>query len=75
MLFENITSDQLTEFKEAFDEFDQDKGGTIDSSELVAVFRSLGIEPSDQELRDIMLAADKDGTGSINFTEFIVLMS
>lgn len=49
------------EFKEAFRLFDKDGSGTISNDELGTVMRSLGQNPSDQELTDLVEEVDIDG--------------
>jgi len=43
--------------------------------ELAAVTRSLGLDPSDQELNDMMSEVDTDGNGIIDFQEFLSLIA
>lgn len=43
--------------------------------ELAAVTRSLGLNPSDQELNDMMSEVDTDGNGIIDFQEFLSLIA
>jgi calmodulin len=43
--------------------------------ELAAVTRSLGLEPTDQELSDMMHEVDTDGNGIIDFQEFLSLLA
>eukprot|EP00656_Telonema_subtile_P013673 TRINITY_DN16945_c0_g1_i1.p1 TRINITY_DN16945_c0_g1~~TRINITY_DN16945_c0_g1_i1.p1 ORF type:complete len:569 (-),score=128.44 TRINITY_DN16945_c0_g1_i1:232-1938(-) len=57
------------DLKAAFEEFDQDGGGTIDQAELKAALVNLGIVLSDAELQLIMRHFDKDGRG-IEYGEF-----
>merc|ERR1711910_85616 len=65
--------DQLlnAEFKEAFDEFDTDKSGTISPEELLGVLRAMGQNPTEDELLNLVLEVDVDGNGTIEFDEFI----
>lgn len=48
--------------------------GTIDAEELGTVLRSLGNQPTDEEVEDMIKEADKDGNGTIDFAEFIEMM-
>jgi Ca2+-binding EF-hand superfamily protein len=41
--------------------------GVITTKELGAVMRSLGQNPSDSELRDIVQEVDTDNNGSVDF--------
>jgi calmodulin len=49
--------------------------GTIATSQLGLVMRSLGCNPTDAELQDMINEVDADGNGSMNFPEFLSLMS
>ena len=50
-----------TEFKEAFSLFDKDGDGTITTKELGTVMRSLGQNPTEAELQDMINEVDADG--------------
>jgi Ca2+-binding EF-hand superfamily protein len=49
------------EFKQAFHVFDKDGDGTISVKELGIVMRSLGQNPSDEELKEMLDEVDTDG--------------
>lgn len=51
----------VLEFKEAFKLFDEDGGGTISVEELGTVMRSLGQDPSEDELNALIEEVDVDG--------------
>ena len=51
----------------AFQVFDRDGSGNISLAELTDVMRSLGEKLSSADLRAMMLEADQDGDGEINF--------
>ena len=50
-----------SEFKEAFSLFDKDGDGTITTKELGTVMRSLGQNPTEAELQDMINEVDADG--------------
>ena len=52
----------FVEFKEAFQLFDKDGDGTISTKELGTVMRSLGQNPTEKELQDMVNEVDVDGT-------------
>ena len=70
-----LTETQLEEFREAFNSFDADGGGSIDASELEEVLKSLGQESTKEELDKLVAVADTDGSGDIDFLEFVVLVA
>ncbi|KAJ8308351.1 hypothetical protein KUTeg_013225 [Tegillarca granosa] len=57
---EQLTEEQISEFKEAFSLFDKDGDGTITSKELGIVMRSLGQNPTEAELQDMINEVDAD---------------
>ena len=56
----------ISEFKEAFSLFDKDGDGTITTKELGTVMRSLGQNPTEAELQDMINEVDADGKNVIN---------
>ncbi|CCA71196.1 probable Calmodulin [Serendipita indica DSM 11827] len=72
---DSLTDEQVSEFKEAFALFDKDGDGTITTKELGTVMRSLGQNPSDSELQDMINEVDADGNGTIDFKEFLTMMA
>ena len=49
------------EFREAFSLFDKNGDGTISSTELGTIMRSLGQNPTENELQDMINEVDVDG--------------
>eukprot|EP00771_Trimastix_marina_P000530 gnl/Trimastix_PCT/155.p1 GENE.gnl/Trimastix_PCT/155~~gnl/Trimastix_PCT/155.p1 ORF type:complete len:383 (-),score=97.39 gnl/Trimastix_PCT/155:62-1210(-) len=75
MAAEQLTEEQVAEFKEAFSLFDKDGDGSITTRELGTVMRSLGQNPTEAELQDMINEVDADGNGTIDFAEFLTMMS
>ena len=55
------------------DAFDADGSGNIDAEEIKALMESLGKEPTDAHISSMMGFADKDGGGTIDFSEFCAM--
>jgi len=72
---EQFTEEQIAEFKEAFSLFDKDGDGCITTKELGTVMRSLGANPTEAELKEMIAEVDADGSGTIEFHEFVNMMA
>lgn len=72
---DKITEEQIAEFKEAFSLFDKDGDGSITTKELAIVIRSLGQNPTEADLREMIREVDADGNGAIDFPEFLTMMA
>ncbi|XP_045212366.1 neo-calmodulin-like isoform X2 [Mercenaria mercenaria] len=70
-----LSDETIAEFREAFSLFDKDGDGTITTSELGTVMRSLGQNPTEAELQDMINEVDADGNGTIDFEEFLLMMA
>ncbi|XP_039269510.1 neo-calmodulin [Styela clava] len=71
----NLSEEQIAEFKEAFSLFDKDGDGKITTKELGTVMKSLGQNPSESDLQDMINEVDADGSGSVDFSEFLTMMA
>lgn len=70
-----MTEDQKQEIREAFELFDTEGIGHIDSKELKVAMRALGFEPKKEEIRKMLSVVDKEGTGLISYEAFLDLMA
>jgi len=70
-----LTDEQKQEIKEAFDLFDTDGSGEIDSKELKVAMRALGFEPKKEEIQKMISDGDDDGSGTIGYEEFLKMMT
>ncbi|TVY54852.1 Calmodulin [Lachnellula cervina] len=83
---DSLTEEQVSEFKEAFSLFVRstpplacfsptERVGQITTKELGTVMRSLGQNPSESELQDMINEVDADNNGTIDFPEFLTMMA
>merc|ERR1712093_432920 len=70
-----LSEEQLEEIREAFGLFDADASGAIDVRELKAAMRALGFEGKNEELKKMVSDVDNDGNGTIEFVEFLGMMT
>ncbi|KVI10298.1 Calcium-binding EF-hand [Cynara cardunculus var. scolymus] len=66
--------ENLRKCKAIFEQFDEDKSGSIDRKELNHCFRKLEIDFTDEEINDIFEECDINDDMEISFNEFIVLL-
>lgn len=72
--YTHLSDAQFEQVRDAFNIFDKNKDGTISSDELRSVMKSLGLNPSETEIMDMIDSADVDKNGVIDINEFISLM-
>lgn len=63
------------ELREAFRVFDTKNLGVIDVSDLKLIFKTLDPDMPDEEIDQIISEVDEDGSGTVDFEEFMKLMS
>lgn len=69
-----MSEDEVHKLWEAFTVFDADGSGAISPEELGQVMRSLGQNPTSEQLRTMIKEVDVDLSGTIDFEEFKALM-
>jgi hypothetical protein len=55
--------------------FDVDQSGSIDYRELKAAMKALGVQVKKEELKKMITDVDADGSGSVEFPEFLQMMT
>ncbi|KAI8612208.1 calmodulin [Chytriomyces sp. MP71] len=70
-----LSEQQISEFQEAFQLFDQDGDGQISTTEIGTVIRSLGQNISQKELQELIKEVDASKKGSVDFGEFLTMMA
>ncbi|OIT18834.1 calcium-dependent protein kinase 33, partial [Nicotiana attenuata] len=71
IIAENLSAEEIHGLKAMFHNIDTDNSGTITYEELKSGLAKLGSKLTEAEVKQLMEAADVDGNGSIDYTEFI----
>ena len=66
--------DSEEEIREAFRIFDKDGNGFVSPAELRHVLSNIGEKLTDEEIDEMIIEADVDGDGLINYEEFVAMM-
>ncbi|CAO1425950.1 unnamed protein product [Diamesa serratosioi] len=71
--YEELDKAQVALLKNAFDAFDQEKKGSIDTTMVGTILSMLGHQLDDKMLAEIIREVDDDGSGELEFEEFVQL--
>jgi len=75
--FNDLSQEQIAHFKETFSLYDKEEVGMISTKNLGIVMRTLGLNPTEAELRAFEgeVEHDADGNGLVDFKLFLVMMA
>ena len=62
---------EILKLKKAFEIIDKDNSGEIEYEEIPKIFEDLGIQASEQELKNIFNSLDFHCDGKVNYSEFL----
>ena len=71
----DISEEEMQAIVAAFQFFDEDKSGAIDAKEMHRAMKSLGFRLTLKEAEQIINDLDSDGSGRIEFDEWILVMT
>ncbi|CAI0472969.1 unnamed protein product [Linum tenue] len=66
---------QIADLRGIFRSFDRNKDGSLTQIELASLIRSIGLNPSSDELRALIQRADTNSNGLVEFTEFLAMVA
>ena len=66
--------EEIRGFEEDFAAFDLDGSGAIDERELMLCFKDMKIEIDGKRLRKLLASVDEDGSGELEFDEFVEMI-
>lgn len=67
-----FTEEQKALFKRSFDSQDTNRDGKVNPEELKAAFKSLGMDLTQEKIDEMMSLIDKDGSGTLDFSECLM---
>jgi Ca2+-binding EF-hand superfamily protein len=73
-LSREFSENEMVDFRAAFNMFDLDGSGSIETHELKEVLTQLGEAPSDEDIQEMIILVDENKDGVVDFDEFITLM-
>jgi len=71
----HLSESQINDFRMAFKIYDKEGKGEIPTSLLGTVMKNLGHNLKPEQLQECIEAVDGDGSGSVDFDEFLALMA
>merc|ERR1711915_515957 len=75
-IMSELTEEEFLEIKEAYELYEKNsENGKVDGLELSKLLRSLGEDPSDAELANMVKDLEIDGQGTFEFPDFLKMMS
>eukprot|EP01013_Petalomonas_cantuscygni_P015235 TRINITY_DN312_c0_g1_i1.p1 TRINITY_DN312_c0_g1~~TRINITY_DN312_c0_g1_i1.p1 ORF type:complete len:155 (-),score=30.11 TRINITY_DN312_c0_g1_i1:367-831(-) len=75
ILPEHLPPERVQEIRDVFNRFDKDKSETMSTSELATALRCAGLNPTEEEIQKLMEDVDVDTSGTLDFQEFLVLLT
>jgi len=75
MMATDLPPEKVAEIHDIFKMFDTDDSGDIDTSELKAAMALLDPDMAEEEVEELMAELDVDGNGTIEFDEFLQMMT
>ena len=70
-----VSDSEIIKWKEAFNLFDKDGSGAVSIYELECIMRSIGMNPTKAKLQEMVEEVDLDGSGEVDFEEFLTMMT
>lgn len=71
---DELSQELIAEFSQGFKYFDRDEDGRVSTNQLGTLMRSLGQNPTEAELQEMVNGFDLEGKGTMDLEEFLALM-
>ncbi|KAK9271664.1 hypothetical protein L1049_002027 [Liquidambar formosana] len=72
---EKLDDEQIAELGGIFRSFDRNNDGSLTQLEVGSLLRSLGLNPTADQLEGLIQKVDKNSNGLVEFSEFVVMVA
>ena len=72
---DNLSVDEIADYKKAFAVYDDNGDGTITVEELQSVMKSMGHDVPRSQVEEMLLENDENNDGVVDFDEFLTAMT
>ena len=69
-----FSDEEVNKLRQTFNQLDEDGGGSIGIDELEEPLIGLGLAETKEEIDEMIIAVDDDGSGQIEFEEFLAII-
>ena len=74
-MFNDLPKNKTDEYKKIFNLHSKDQDGNVNTSELANIFKSINIDASDEEIKEIIQKLDLENKKEINYEEFLTIIN
>ena len=74
-MFNDLPKNKTESYKKVFDMHSKGQEGCINTSDLANIFKSINIDASDEELKEIIKKMDLEEKKEINYEEFLNIIN
>ena len=74
-MFDDLPKNKIDEYKKIFNSHSKDQDGSVNTSELANIFKSINIDASDEEIKEIIQKLDLENKKEINYEEFLTIIN
>ena len=74
-MFDNLPKNKIDEYKKIFNSHSKDQDWSVNTSELANIFKSINIDASDEEIKEIIDKLDLENKTEINYEEFLSIIN
>ena len=74
-MFNDLPKNKVEEYKKVFELHSKGQEGNVNTQELANIFKSINIDASDEEIKEIIKKLDLEDKKEINYDEFLTIIN